>query len=180
MSSGARSHKLQARVIELEAAVPAQENARLVAQLRKTQAELIEQLTALQSEGGLEPLRAPSSAPAPAAERSSLVADEGLDRLRITEAQRENDTLKAQVQELEEQLASFGSIGDVRFLKVQVKELEGYQLQLERERSELKRRAAFAEEQLKEYERKVESNLARYQKEIIKLRQQLTQADPLR
>ena len=180
MSSGTRSQKLQERVIELEAAVQAQENARLVAQLRKTQAELIDQLTALQSEGGLEPLKAPPSAPTPTAERSSFVADEGLDRLRISEAQKENDALKAQVQELEEQLASFGSIGDVRLLRVQVKELEGYQLQLERERSELKRWAAFAEEQLKQYEHKVENNLGRYQQEIIKLRQQLKQADLLR
>ena len=46
--------RLQDRVDELEVAVPAAKNAELVAQLRKTQAELIHQLTELKVEGALE------------------------------------------------------------------------------------------------------------------------------
>ena len=185
-SSSKRAESLQERVHELEAAVPAHENARLVSQLQRTQAELIKELTELQSAGGLEPLRArgrtPGSKPATAGRAGApggedmLMIDDGLDKLRVTEATRENEALKQHVAALEEQLGTFGSLDDVRLLRFQVNELEASQIKLEKERSELKRRTAFAEEQLKEVQAYVDANLGRYQREIVKLRQILAKA----
>ena len=57
-------------------------------------------------------------------------------------------------------------------LKLQLRELEAYQAQLERERSELTRRATYAEEQLKAMQQYVDTHLGKYQKEIMRLRGQ--------
>ena len=51
-----------------------------------------------------------------------------------------------------------------------MRELEAYQAQLERERSELKRRALNAEEQLVAMQSYVDENLGKYQREIVRLR----------
>jgi predicted RNase H-like nuclease (RuvC/YqgF family) len=153
--------------------VPAATNEQLVARLRATQADLIAQLKALQEEGGFDLTPLPTLA-ARNDDSSSDVVDDGLSRLKASEKESENEQLRAQIGALEEQLAAFGADpGDVKLLRLQVKELEGYQGQLEAERSQLKRRAAYAEEQLKEVQRYLDSTLGKYQREILKLRQEL-------
>ena len=54
-------------------------------------------------------------------------------------------------------------------MRVQISELEAHQAQLERERSQLMRRTASAEAQLQEMQEFVDTNLAKYQAEILRL-----------
>ena len=114
----------------------------------------------------------------------------GSERLVVDErTKRENEQLREQIANLEAQLdlagagagrAAVGAGGggasaDVRMLRLQVSELEGYQVKLERERSELARRAAAAEAQLASMQQYIELNLAKYQHEIRRLRQQIAE-----
>ena len=182
-----RAARLDRRVVELDAAVPAAKNAELVAQLRRTQVELIEQLTALKGEGGLDPLQ-PPQLPASVDEAAAGEEPAGLIEL----AKRENEELRFQLEKLNKKLKKLQEEGvksgsrppsaerpssglprDVQMLRLQIKELESYQSQLERERSELKRRAMMAEEQLKQMQQYVDANLGKYQAEIVRLKEQL-------
>jgi hypothetical protein len=160
-------------VDELEAAVPAARNAELVAELRRTQEELIQQLTALKGEGGLDPL----------ASQLDVAASVGLeaDAVRLNDAAHsENDDLRSQIRVLErlldeQRVSSMDCAGgslegsDARHLRIQIRELEAYQAELERERSEYARRAAYAEEQLNAMQSYVDDNLVKYQREILRL-----------
>ena len=58
-------------------------------------------------------------------------------------------------------------------LQLQVRELVASQALLERERSQLLQRAAHSEEQLAEMQKYLSTNIGRYQKEILRLRDQL-------
>ena len=58
----------------------------------------------------------------------------------------------------------------VALLTMQVREMGSANAQLETERSSLKRRVTNAEEQLEQMQGAMSSNMAAYQKEIIKLR----------
>ena len=193
-SSEQRADGLHRRVLELEEAVPAAKNEELVAKLRRTQEELLMQLNALQSQGVLDPLPASALEPAgalhppPRPPSSSVASRErskpgsrgssASERLVVDErTKRENEQLRAQIAQLEQQLTSVGGGGggggDSKLFKLQIRELESYQSQLERERSELARKAATAEAQLKAMQEYVDTNLGRYQKEIVRLRQLL-------
>ena len=114
----------------------------------------------------------------------------GSERLVVDErTKRENEQLREQIANLEAQLdlagagagraavdaGGGGASADVRMLRLQVSELEGYQVKLERERSELARRAAAAEAQLASMQQYIELNLAKYQHEIRRLRQQIAE-----
>ena len=129
---------------------------RSVASLKETQGELIEEL---------EKLRAGDDR-AEAAERAQLP------QLRL-----ENENLQQQLSELAGQLAVGGggatTTPKLLGLQVQVRELTSAQALLERERSQLVQRAAHAEAQLTEMQKYLSSNLGRYQKEIMRLRDQL-------
>lgn len=129
---------------------------RSVASLKETQGELIEEL---------EKLRAGDDR-AEAAERAQLP------QLRL-----ENENLQQQLSELAGQLAVGGggatTTPKLLGLQVQVRELTSAQSLLERERSQLVQRAAHAEAQLTEMQKYLSSNLGRYQKEIMRLRDQL-------
>jgi hypothetical protein len=183
-----RADRLQKRVNELDKAVPAARNAELVAQLRTTQAELIQQLTALKGEGGLDPLVPVAAQMRPLTGASGASEAGGLTAL----MRRENDELRDQLVALQTKLEKVrsgsrpptggsetpaegggGSSSQVRVLKLQVRELEGYQAQLERERSELNRRAIYAEEQLKMLQEELNRKLAMYQREIMSLKKSL-------
>ena len=171
-----RAERLHRRVDELEAAVPAARNAELVVELRRTQEELIQQLTALKGEGGLDPLPASQ-------QQLDVAAPAGLeaDAVHLNDAAHgESDDLRAQIRVLERQLdeqrvpsmdCAGGSVegSDARHLRIQIRELEAYQAQLERERSEYARRAAYAEEQLNAMQAYVDENLGKYQREILRL-----------
>ena len=54
---------------------------------------------------------------------------------------------------------------------IQMKELEVYQLELERENAKLKRSLTFANEQLSTMKQYVDTYLPKYQKEIVRLKQ---------
>ena len=114
----------------------------------------------------------------------------GSERLVVDErTKRENEQLREQIGNLEAQLdlagagagrtaagvGGGGASADVRMLRLQVSELEGYQVKLERERSELARRAAAAEAQLASMQQYIELNLTKYQQEIQRLRQQIAE-----
>ena len=169
--------RLQDRVDELEVAVPAAKNAELVAQLRKTQAELIHQLTELKVEGAeWARSRRCRAAPSGADGGEDGGAPSGLVEL----VRRENDDLKEQLEKLSEQLALAesgrqgtpgGGVTDVGVLRVQMKELEAYQLELERDNAKLKRSLTFANEQLETMKQYVDTYLPKYQKEIMRLKQ---------
>ena len=58
----------------------------------------------------------------------------------------------------------------VRVLRIQIRELETYQAQLERERSEYSSKARNLEAQLEAMQQYVNENLGRYQREILRLR----------
>ena len=170
--------RLQSRVDELEVAVPATKNAELVNQLRRTQAELIAQLTELKSEGGLDPL--PSG---PALSTSSSAAALAAPGSLVALAQAEKEELQKQIAQLEQQLeeakkgssrpSSAGGSGskDVKYLSLQVRELEAELGRLERERSVLTRRATYAEEQLSAMQTYVDTYMGKYQTEIMRLKQ---------
>ena len=64
-----------------------------------------------------------------------------------------------------------GSGGETAALRFQVRELESSMAQLEAERCALKMRSTSAEEQLSEMQGAMASNILRYQKEILRLRQ---------
>ena len=68
-----------------------------------------------------------------------------------------------------------GPAGEAAALRFQVRELEGSMAQLEAERCALKMRSTSAEEQLSELQGAMSSNILRYQKEILRLRQQGSQ-----
>lgn len=82
----------------------------------------------------------------------------------------------ASEQELRDQIASLEAeasepaASEVRSLRVQKAELLTAHAKLERERSELIRRATFAEEQLAQIQNYLSTNITRYQKEILRLR----------
>ena len=63
--------------------------------------------------------------------------------------------------------------GELRELRWKARELVESQASLERERSELKRRAMAAEEQLAEMQRFLPQHIGKYQKEIVRLRESL-------
>ena len=69
-----------------------------------------------------------------------------------------------------------GGPANARKLQVQVRELTRLQGDLERERSELARRAAYAEAQLAEIQQYLGTNIGKYQREILRLRHSLGQA----
>ena len=174
--------RLQTRVDELEVAVPAQKNAELVNQLRRTQAELIEQLTALKSEGGLDPLPGGTQLPSSLDGTGLVVQGEPGSLMALAAA--EKDELIEQVRELERQLEEARKGGsrpitggsakgpaDVNFMRLQIAELEAEQSKLERERTLLTRRAIAAEEQLATMQAYVDTYMTKYQVEIVRLKQ---------
>ena len=73
-------------------------------------------------------------------------------------------------------LPKLGGSYDAQKLQLQVRELTHVQAGLERERSELARRAAYAEAQLAEMQSYLGTNIGKYQKEILRLRQSLERA----
>ena len=102
---------------------------------------------------------------------------------------RENEELRAQIRALELQLEEVrtaptgagkppeevGSGGvapneNARVLKIQIRELEAYQAQLERERSEFASKVRKLEGELEAMHSYVNDNLGRYQAEILRLR----------
>lgn len=174
--------RLQTRVDELEVAVPAQKNAELVNQLRRTQAELIEQLTALKSEGGLDPLPGGTQLPSSLDGTGLVVQGEPGSLMALAAA--EKDELIEQVRELERQLEEARKGGsrpitggsakgpaDVNFMRMQIAELEAEQSKMERERTLLTRRAIAAEEQLATMQAYVDTYMTKYQVEIVRLKQ---------
>ena len=68
-----------------------------------------------------------------------------------------------------------GPAGETAALRFQVRELESSMAQVEAERCALKMRSTSAEEQLSELQGAMSSNILRYQKEILRLRQQGSQ-----
>jgi len=168
----------------------------LIYALRQLQAEgMLDPLPA----SALEPMKRYSPPPPPRPPSKGLRShgshggsggSGGSERLVVDErTKRENEQLREQIANLEAQLdlagagagrAAVGAGGggasaDVRMLRLQVSELEGYQVKLERERSELARRAAAAEAQLASMQQYIELNLAKYQHEIRRLRQQIAE-----
>ena len=111
-------------------------------------------------------------------------AEEAAERAQAQRLREENEKLQQQLAELAAQLASAGSGGggggggaavgpNLLNLQLQVRELVASQALLERERSQLVQRAAHSEEQLAEMQKYLSTNIGRYQKEILRLRDQL-------
>ena len=112
-------------------------------------------------------------------------AEEAAERAQAQRLLEENEKLQQQLAELAAQLASAGSGGGggggggaavgpkLLNLQLQVRELVASQALLERERSQLVQRAAHSEEQLAEMQKYLSTNIGRYQKEILRLRDQL-------
>ena len=112
-------------------------------------------------------------------------AEEAAERAQAQRLREENEKLQQQLAELAAQLASAGSGGGggggggaavgpkLLNLQLQVRELVASQALLERERSQLVQRAAHSEEQLAEMQKYLSTNIGRYQKEILRLRDQL-------
>ena len=111
-------------------------------------------------------------------------AEEAAERAQAQRLREENEKLQQQLAELAAQLASAGSGGGgggggaavgpkLLNLQLQVRELVASQALLERERSQLVQRATHSEEQLAEIQKYLSTNIGRYQKEILRLRDQL-------
>ena len=110
-------------------------------------------------------------------------AEEAAERAQAQRLREENEKLQQQLAELAAQLASAGSGGGggggaavgpkLLNLQLQVRELVASQALLERERSQLVQRAAHSEEQLAEMQKYLSTNIGRYQKEILRLREKL-------
>ena len=154
-----RAESLQHRVAELEVGQVADRNSKIMDELRQSHDELTEQLQQLKLTGVTQA-------------EGSMVAENEADTA----------ALHSKVALLEAQLASakeeallpqLGASPDARTLQLQVRELTRVQGDLERERSELARRAAYAEAQLAEIQQYLGTNIGRYQKEILRLRQSL-------
>jgi len=128
---------------------------------------------------------------------AALVSEQEFDvkriKHRLTEVERQNAELTSQLEEarLARSPAFEVAAGDkgrgkgrggsysdaqVSALQVQVRQLTFTQAELERERSELKRRSTSAEQQLEEMQSYLASNISKYQKEILRLRQALTKS----
>ena len=185
-SETSRAEMLSARVEELEAAVPASKNAELVENLRRTQEDLLKQLTALRGEGGFGAgLEAPALPEIPEASSFVTVGGDGLGELH----RRENDELRAQIRALELQLderqlaptgsapGTAGSAGggapegsNVQVLQMKVRELDLELAKLEKEHAAALSRAAYAEQQLETMDETLKETVARYQKEIMRMR----------
>jgi len=165
VAADARAEQLQARVAELEAGREAESNSKLVEELRGSQESLLAQIEQLRENGDNPHGDATAKSKA--------------------EAEAEVQALRHQVEELENKLAAaderaqlplLGGSYDAQKLQLQVRELTRVQGELERERTELARRAAYAEAQLAEMQQYLGTNIGKYQKEILRLRQSLERA----
>ncbi|KAL1520150.1 hypothetical protein AB1Y20_023621 [Prymnesium parvum] len=83
----------------------------------------------------------------------------------VRKIRRENETLRSELAR-----ASLGATRELSLLKTRVREMDGLFGSLEAERSSLARRAFGAEEQLVELQNAMATNMARYQREILRLR----------
>lgn len=161
--SDERAQRLQERVAELEGGVEREEESRaLVEELRASQEALLAQIEQLRQGGDMG--RVAESAGEVKALRM---------RLESTEA-------KLSVAEERIHLPVLGGSFDAQRLQLHVRELTRVQGELERERTELTRRAVHAEAQLAEMQQYLTSNIGRYQKEILRLRRAASQrpSDP--
>ena len=91
---------------------------------------------------------------------------------RLAAANEEVRTLRRDKAALQAEMerAGLGEARELQLLKMRLREMDALFGQLEAERSSLARRAAGAEEQLSQLQGAMTQNLARYQKEILRLR----------
>jgi len=157
--SDERAERLQRRVAELEGS---ENNSKLVNDLRASQEELLSQLQQLRLSS------ASGSDMATANRMEATLAEVQTLRCKLGD-------MEAKLAVAEERLHLPQLGGNIRTqqLQLQVRELTRLQGELERERTELTRRAVHAEAQLEEMQQYINANIGRYQKEILRLRKQV-------